>query len=124
MRFLADFKKGRRLIAAADEHTSFGLDKLNVPRSSVPAITHVDYSSCIQTLHRETNPRYHAVITKFKEKIVCPLVMSTSFNVRGKLVVFTPVNSLKCFIGTELDVVAIGSFLLPKKICEDLYETD
>ena len=98
-----------------EEELLFGIDKLNVPRSSVPAITHVDYSARIQTVHRDTNPRYHALITKFKEKTGCPILVNTSFNVRGEPIVCSPTDALKCFMGTELDVLAIGNFLLLKE---------
>ena len=75
-----------------------------MPRSSVPAITHVDYSARIQTVHADTNPRYHAVISKFKEKTGCPIVVNTSFNVRGEPVICTPTDAFNCFMGTEMDV--------------------
>ena len=92
----------------------FGIDKLNVPRSTIPAITHVDYSARIQTVHSDTNPMYHSVISKFKQKTGCPIVVNTSFNVRGEPIVCTPLDAFKCFMGTELDVLAIGNFLLIK----------
>jgi carbamoyltransferase len=93
----------------------FCIDKLNVPRSSVPAITHVDYSARIQTVHTDTNPRYHAVISKFKEKTVCPLVVNKSFNVRGEPIICSPTDAFKCFMGTELDILAVGNYLLFKE---------
>ena len=106
--------------------------KLNVPRSSIPAITHVDYSARIQTVHADTNPRYHAVISKFKEKTGCPIVVNTSFNVRGEPIICSPTDAFKCFMGTEMDVLAVGSFLLLKEDqdeslkenYEELYELD
>jgi carbamoyltransferase len=115
MLLVADVQKDKRRAMTPDEEALFGIDKLNVPRSSVPAITHVDYSSRIQTVHADTNPRYHAVISKFKEKSGCPLVVNTSFNVRGEPIVCTPTDAFKCFMGTEMDVLAVGNYLLYKK---------
>jgi carbamoyltransferase len=93
----------------------FGINKLNVERSSLPAITHVDYSARIQTVHKETNPRYYALIKSFKKKTGCPVVINTSFNVRGEPIVCSPTDAFKCFMGTELDLLSIGNFLLIKK---------
>ena len=115
MLLVADVHKTKQLVITEDEEALFGIDKLNVPRSSVPAITHVDYSARIQTVHADTNPRYHAVISKFKEKTGCPLVVNTSFNVRGEPIICTPTNAFKCFMGTELDVLAVGDYLLIKE---------
>ena len=114
MLLVTNVQKDKRLKMKAEEKALFGIDKLNVPRSSIPAITHVDYSARIQTVHRNTNPRYHAVISKFKEKTGCPLVVNTSFNVRGEPVVCNPTDAFKCFMGTELDVLAVGNYLLLK----------
>ena len=91
-----------------------GIEKLNVPRSSVPAITHVDYSARIQTIHAETNPRYHALITRFKELTGCPMVVNTSFNVRGEPIVCTPEDAFRCFMGTGIEVLCIGNCFLVK----------
>ena len=115
MLLVANVKEDRRLAMTKEEKTLFGIDKLNVPRSSVPAITHVDYSARIQTVHADTNRRYHAVISKFKEKTGCPLVVNTSFNVRGEPIVCTPTDAFKCFMGTELDVLAVGNYVLYKE---------
>ena len=93
----------------------FGIEKLNVPRSLVPAITHVDYSARIQTVHADTNPKYHALINRFNEITGCPLVVNTSFNVRGEPIVCSPEDAFKCFMGTELDILAMGDYLLLKK---------
>ena len=114
MLLVADVRKGRRVMTTQEEDL-FGIDKLNVVRSSVPAITHVDYSARIQTVHSDTNPRYHAVILKFKEKTGCPLVVNTSFNVRGEPIICTPTDAFKCFMGTELDMLAVGNYLLVKE---------
>lgn len=115
MLLVADVQKDKRRAMTADEEALFGIDKLNVPRSSVPAITHVDYSARIQTVHSDTNPRYHAVISRFKEKTGCPLVVNTSFNVRGEPIVCTPTDAFKCFMGTDLDMLAIGNYLSVKE---------
>jgi carbamoyltransferase len=132
MLLVANVKEDKRRKMTQDEEILFGIDKLNIPRSSVPAITHVDYSARIQTVHDDTNPRYHAVISKFKEKTGCPIVVNTSFNVRGEPIVCSPADAFKCFMGTELDVLAIGNFLLYKEEqdkslkenYEDRYELD
>ncbi|WP_424981666.1 carbamoyltransferase family protein [Maritalea sp. S77] len=115
MLLVADVLEDKRRSMTADENALFGIEKLNVPRSSVPAITHVDYSARIQTVHADTNPRYHALISKFKEKTGCPLVVNTSFNVRGEPIVCTPTDAFKCFMGTELDMLAIGNYLIYKE---------
>ncbi|MDC3315295.1 carbamoyltransferase [Candidatus Thioglobus sp.] len=115
MLLVADVNENKRRAMTKEEEALFGIDKLNVPRSSVPAITHVDYSARIQTVHKDTNPRYHAVISKFKEKTGCPLVVNTSFNVRGEPIICTPTDAFKCFMGTEMDVLAVGNFLLYKE---------
>ena len=96
------------------EKRLFGIEKLNVKRSEIPAVTHVDYSARVQTVHAETNPMYHALISRFKQLTGCPVVINTSFNVRGEPIVCSPTDAFKCFMGTELDILAIGSFLLLK----------
>ena len=115
MLLVADVQKDKRRTMTDEEEALFGVDKLNVPRSSVPAITHVDYSARIQTVHADTNPRYHTVISKFKEKTGCPLVVNTSFNVRGEPIICSPTDAFKCFMGTELEVLAIGNYLMIKE---------
>ena len=114
MLIVADVQSDKRHAMTAEEEALFGIDKLNVPRSSVPAITHVDYSARIQTVHADTNPKYHAVISKFKKKTGCPLVVNTSFNVRGEPIVCTPTDAFKCFMGTEMDVLSVGNYVLYK----------
>ena len=114
MLLVADVQKDKRLSMTKDQKELFGIDKLNVPRSSIPAITHVDYSARIQTVHSDTNPRYHALISKFKEKTGCPVVVNTSFNVRGEPIVCSPTDAFKCFMGTELDILAVGNYFLVK----------
>lgn len=132
MLLVAKIKKEKRLEISNEEEALFGIAKLNVARSTVPAITHVDYSARIQTVHADTNPRYHALISAFKEITGCPMVVNTSFNVRGEPIVCSPSDAFKCFMGTELDILAIGNFLLVKedqnkdlkKSYEALYELD
>jgi len=114
MLLVADVDVSKRLPITEEQDTLFGIDKLNVPRSAVPAITHVDYSARIQTVHEDTNPKYHAVITKFYEKTGCPIVVNTSFNVRGEPIICTPTDAFRCFMGTEMDVLAVGNFFLVK----------
>tara|TARA_Y100000996_G_scaffold408769_1_gene388381 strand:+ start:337 stop:2175 length:1839 start_codon:yes stop_codon:yes gene_type:complete len=115
MLLVADVQNDKRRAMTKEEEALFGIDKLNIPRSSVPAITHVDYSARIQTVHADTNPRYHAVISKFKEKTGCPLVVNTSFNVRGEPIICTPTDAFKCFMGTEMDVLSVGNYMLYKE---------
>ena len=115
MLLVADVQSNKRRAMTLEEEALFGIDKLNVPRSAVPAITHVDYSARIQTVHADTNPKYHAVISKFKEKTGCPLVVNTSFNVRGEPIICTPTDAFKCFMGTEMDVLAVGNYVLYKE---------
>jgi carbamoyltransferase len=115
MLIVADIKFDKRIPMTIEEQALFGIDKLNVQRSSVPAITHVDYSARIQTVHSKTNNLYYAVISKFKEKTGCPLLVNTSFNVRGEPIICSPTDAFKCFMGTELDVLAIGNFILLKE---------
>ncbi len=98
----------------ANEQGRFGLDKLNVPRSEIPAVTHVDYSARIQTVHAETDPRYHALISAFKRRTGCPVIVNTSFNVRGEPIVCTPEDAFRCFMGTEIEVLAAENCLLYK----------
>tara|TARA_A100001015_G_C15023558_1_gene729278 strand:+ start:735 stop:2573 length:1839 start_codon:yes stop_codon:yes gene_type:complete len=132
MLLVADIKKNKRLSVTKNEEAFFGIDKLNVPRSSVPAITHVDYSARIQTVHKETNIRYHALISKFKEITGCPIIVNTSFNIRGEPIICTPKDAFKCFMGTNLDVLVIENYLLIKdeqnnklkKNYKDLFELD
>ena len=93
----------------------FGIDKLNIKRSEIPAVTHVDYSARIQTVNKNSNEKYFNLIKKFKEKTNCPVIVNTSFNVRGEPIVNTPEDAFNCFMGTELDKLVIGNFYLDKK---------
>lgn len=115
MLLVADVVKSKRRAMSKEEQNLFGIEKLNVPRSEIPAITHVDYSARIQTVHKETNPRYYAVISRFKELTGCPVVVNTSFNVRGEPIVGTPDDAFRCFMGTGLDVLVVGNMLLFKE---------
>ncbi len=114
MTIVANIKKNKRLILKENEKKLFGIDQLNVPRSTVPTITHVDYSARIQTVHLDTNALYHSVISKFKEKTGCPIIINTSFNIRGEPIVCTPSDAYRCFMGTNLDVLVIGNYFLCK----------
>jgi carbamoyltransferase len=115
MLLVADVVQNRRREMTPEEKRLFGIDKLNVPRSDIPAVTHVDYSARIQTVHEDTNPRYHALLSAFERKTGCPVVVNTSFNVRGEPIVCTPEDAFRCFMGTELDVLAIGNCYLRKQ---------
>tara|TARA_B110000114_G_scaffold112529_1_gene118109 strand:- start:1486 stop:1842 length:357 start_codon:yes stop_codon:yes gene_type:complete len=97
-----------------EQKKKFGIDKLNIKRSEIPAVTHVDYSARIQTVHKATNEKYYKLIRKFKEKTNCPIVVNTSFNVRGEPIVNTPLNAFNCFMRTELDKLVIGDCYLKK----------
>ena len=115
MAIVSKIKKTHRKDLCGKEEDSFGLDKLYLQRSSLPAITHVDYSARIQTVHKETNPKYHALITKFNELTNCPVIINTSFNIRGEPIVNTPKDAFRCFMGTDLDLLVIGNCLLRKE---------
>ena len=132
MLIVANLKKSKRRIMTPDEEKLFGIEKLNVPRSSVPAVTHIDYSARIQTVHYNTNPKYHALISNFKKKTGIPILVNTSFNVRGEPIVCSPTDAFRCFMGTELDILVIENFVLFKEDQEmsllsnykDKYELD
>ena len=105
----------RKVVAVEKDKKLFGIDKLNVQRSEIPAVTHVDYSARVQTVNEKTNPIYYILIKKFKEKTSCPVILNTSFNVRGEPIVNTPKDAFDCFMGTELDTLVIGNCYLIKK---------
>jgi carbamoyltransferase len=115
MLLVDDVKKDKRINMTKEEKALFGIDKLNIKRSGIPAVTHVDYSARIQTVHKKNNPKYHALITKFKKKTGCSVVVNTSFNVRGEPIVCSPKDAFKCFMGTELDLLVIGNCILKKE---------
>ena len=115
MLMVAGVQPKRRREMTAGEKALFGIDKLNVPRSDIPAVTHVDYSARIQTVHRETNARFHALLTRFKELSGCPVIVNTSFNVRGEPIVCTPEDAFRCFMGSDIELLVIGNCLLRKE---------
>ena len=115
MLMVADVVESRRRDMTEAEKALFGIDKLNVPRSDIPAVTHVDYSARIQTVHRETNPRYHALITRFREISGCPVIVNTSFNVRGEPIVCTPEDAFHCFMGSDIEILVAGNCRLKKE---------
>jgi carbamoyltransferase len=115
MLLVADVAKGRRRAMSDEEQALFGIEKLNVPRSDIPAVTHVDYSARIQTVHHETNPRYHALLSAFEALTGCPVIVNTSFNVRGEPIVCTPEDAFHCFMGTELETLSVGNCLMRKE---------
>jgi carbamoyltransferase len=114
MLLVADVVKAKRRQMTAEEQTLFGIDKLNVPRSEIPSVTHVDYSARVQTVHKETNPRYYALIKRFKSLTSCPVIINTSFNIRGEPIICTPEDAFRCFMGTGLDVLVVGNAFLEK----------
>ena len=115
MLFVANIKKDKTLDMTEEQKKLFGIEKLNIKRSEIPAVTHVDYSARIQTVNENTNKKYFDLIKKFKEKTGCPVIVNTSFNVRGEPIVNTPLDAYNCFMGTELDKLVIGNFYLDKK---------
>ena len=114
MLLVADVVKGRRRRMTNEEEALFGIDKLNVARSDIPAVTHVDYSARVQTVHADTNPRYHALISSFKAKTGCPVLVNTSFNVRGEPIVCTPEDAFRCFMGNDIEMLVVGNCMLRK----------
>jgi carbamoyltransferase len=104
-----------------EEEKLFGIDKLNVKRSDIPAVTHVDYSARVQTVHKETNPQYYKLISEFKKKTGCPVIVNTSFNVRGEPIVCSPHDAYICFMRTEMDILVLENCILYK---EDQTELD
>ena len=115
MLLVADVVANRRREMSESEQQLFGIEKLNVPRSDIPAVTHVDYSARIQTVHQDTNPRYHALISAFKQRTGCPVVVNTSFNVRGEPIVCTPEDAFRCFMGTDIETLVLGNCYLKKE---------
>ena len=115
MLLVAGVRSKRRLDETGEHRTRFGLERLHLPRSDIPAVTHVDYSARVQTVHPDTNPRYHALLEAFKAKTGCPVLVNTSFNVRGEPIVCTPADAFRCFMGTDLDCLAVGNCFLHKE---------
>tara|TARA_B100000900_G_scaffold401477_1_gene406210 strand:+ start:1639 stop:3471 length:1833 start_codon:yes stop_codon:yes gene_type:complete len=114
MLIVADINSDKKIEMTDEQKKLFGIEKLNIKRSEIPAVTHVDYSARIQTVNKDTNKRYHDLIYKFKEKTGCPVIVNTSFNVRGEPIVNTPTDAFNCFMGTELDYLIIGNCVLDK----------
>jgi len=114
MLMVADVAHTHRINTADADKGLFGIEKLKVPRSTIPAVTHVDYSARIQTVHADTNPRYHALISSFHGKTGCPVLINTSFNVRGEPIVCTPEDAFRCLMGTGMDALVIGNCVLMK----------
>ena len=112
---VTNIHRKKTLKITEDQEKLFGIEKLNIKRSEIPAVTHVDYSARIQTVHKETNEKYYKLIEKFKEKTGCPVIVNTSFNVRGEPIVNTPTDAFNCFMGTELEKLVIGNCYLDKK---------
>jgi carbamoyltransferase len=111
---VADVQKDKCYQMTEEQEKLFGIDKLNIPRSEIPAVTHVDYSARVQTVHQETNPRYHALISKFKEKTGCSVIVNTSFNIRGEPIVHSPEDAFRCFMGTDIETLVVGNCVLHK----------
>ena len=114
MLLVADVAKSKQRKMTLGEESLFGIEKLNILRSSIPSVTHVDYSARVQTVHEVTNPHYYQLIKNFKALTGCPVLVNTSFNIRGEPIVCSPTDAFKCFMGTELDVLVVGNSFLEK----------
>ena len=123
MLLVAPVKKELQIPMTAEQHGLWGIDKLNVARSTLPAITHIDYSARVQTVTRDTNPDYYDLIKAFEEHTGCPVVVNTSFNVRGEPIVCTPEDAYRCFMRTHIDYLVVGPFLLDKR-CQPEWSED
>jgi carbamoyltransferase len=115
MLLVANLLQRRQRKMSPDEERLWGIDKLNVKRSEIPAVTHVDYSARIQTVRRETNPLYWQIIEAFRQRTGCPIIVNTSFNVRGEPIVCTPEDSYRCFMRTEMDTLVLENYVLDKR---------
>jgi len=115
MMLVAPVKERLRIPMTPEQEQLFGIERLNVPRSTIPAVTHLDYSARVQTVHRETNPRFHELLTRFRDRTGCAVLVNTSFNVRGEPIVCAPEDSYRCFMRTEMDYLVIENFLLDKR---------
>ena len=114
MLFVSKINSKKKIDMTEKQKKLFGIDQLNIKRSEIPAVTHVDYSARIQTVDKKTNKSYYDLIAKFKEKTGCPVLINTSFNVRGEPIVNSPIDAFNCFMGTELDYLVIGKCILDK----------
>jgi carbamoyltransferase len=124
MLIVADVREDKRRTMTTDEEARFGIDKLNTTRSEIPAVTHVDYSARIQTVHANTNPLFHRLLSRFKALTGCPILVNTSFNVRGEPIVCTPEDAFRCFMGNELDLLVVGNCILQKEQQDRHRKTD
>jgi carbamoyltransferase len=124
MLLVAGIKASRRIKMTEEQQSLFGIEKLNVPRSEIPAVTHVDYSARIQTVHAETNPRYHRLLAEFERRTGCPVLVNTSFNVRGEPIVCTPEDAFRCFMGSEIEALAVGNCYLRKQAQDPALKLD
>jgi carbamoyltransferase len=115
MLLVADVRKNKQITMTDEDQKLFGIDKLNIPRSEIPAVTHVDYSARVQTVHESTNPKYHRLISKFYDLTGCPVIVNTSFNIRGEPIVNTPEDAFHCLMGTEMEFLAVGNCVLRKE---------
>ena len=115
MLMVSGVREDKRISITDEQKKLFGIDLLNIPRSQIPAITHVDYSARIQTVHKDTNKRYHDLISEFEKTTQCAVLINTSFNVRGEPIVCTPEQAYRCFMRTEMDTLVLESFVLNKK---------
>ncbi len=114
MLFVAEVNKDKKINMTEEQKKLFGIDLLNIKRSEIPAVTHVDYSARIQTVNESTNQKYHKLIKKFKNNTNCPILVNTSFNIRGEPIVNTPIDAFNCFMGTDLDTLVVGNYYLEK----------
>jgi carbamoyltransferase len=124
MLMVADVKKSRQIPMKPEQEKLFGIDKLNIKRSEIPSVTHVDYTSRVQTVSKQTNERYYNLIKKFQEITDCPVLINTSFNIRGEPIVCTVKDAFKCFMGTDLDILVIEDFILFKSEQNDSLKKD
>ena len=124
MLMVAGVREDKRISMTDEQKKLFGIDLLNVPRSQIPAITHVDYSARIQTVHKDTNKRYYDLISEFEKATQCAVLINTSFNVRGEPIVCTPEQAYRCFMRTEMDTLVLENFVLNKKDQNPLQDDD
>jgi len=124
MLMVAPVAEDKRIPMTEEQERLFGIEKLNVPRSQIPAVTHVDYSARIQTVHEDTNPRYHALLSRFKDLTGCPVLVNTSFNVRGEPIICNATDAFRCFMGSEIEVLVAGNCILRKEVQDPSLKLD
>jgi carbamoyltransferase len=124
MLLVAPVAPAQRIAMSAEQQRLFGIDKVNVPRSTIPAVTHIDYSARVQTVHENTNPRFYGLLKRFEALTGCPALVNTSFNVRGEPIVCTVEQAYRCFMRTEMDYLVIENFLLAKAVQPKMSEDD